>query len=200
MGPEKIIRKYIRGILSEEFKLSGKELTLSEPYDTIKTIKIGNRVVYVIFGDIDYYKNKQAILAIKRKSNELILDGRSYADFLKEFRKRFYSVSNLSDSDLIVSVETTCPVTTEMAGILQIPFIKNGFKKIDPSFKMIDINDFGQRMSISNLFNLDFEFNENDTICILDDFTTSGSTFKNAFEKLPNSVKAFGVCLFKLNS
>lgn len=200
MDAKNILRTYIKKVISEEFDIVSNKLELKEPYDKVEVVEISGRKVYILFGNVDYYNNKQAILAIKRKSTELSLNNKSYEDFLQEFKRRFYSIGELKTTDLLVSVETTCPVTSEMASKLNIPFIKNGFKKIDPSFKMRDINDFSQRLNIDNLFNLDFELKNNETICVVDDFITSGSTFKNAFDKLPPGTKAFGVCLFKLNS
>lgn len=192
------VRAFIRKVLSEKFTIVHNTLEISEPYDNIEVINIGNKKVYVLFGNVDYYKNKESILAIKRRSNELNLDHKSYINFLHEFHKRFYKISESKRTDFVVSIETTSPVTTEMASVLQIPFIKNGFKKNNPSFKMKDV-DLKDRSNVKDLFRVDFQLENKKTICVLDDFITSGSSFKNAFDKLPDSIESFGVCLFKLN-
>jgi adenine/guanine phosphoribosyltransferase-like PRPP-binding protein len=198
------IRTVIRNIISEsfideKFNVIQNTMEITEPYDSIQKIKIGDKDVYVLFGDIDYYSNKQSILAIKRKPSELNLNHESYYNFLKEFKKRFYSIERLKNSDLIVSVETTCPVTSEMAKLIDTPFVKDGFKKTIPFFKMKDV-DLPNRAAITNLFNLNFQIDKYRRICIIDDFMTTGTTFKNAFNKLPENIDSFGVCLFRLRS
>jgi hypothetical protein len=185
--------------LKEEFNVINNTLEISEPYDKIQKINISGRVVYVLFGDVDYYKNKESIKAIKRKSNEINLNHESYINFLQEFKKRFYSINELRDSDLIVSIETTSPVTKEMAESINIPFSENGFKKQDPSFKMKDV-DLKDRANIKGLFNISFQIPVDKKICVMDDFITTGTSFKNAFDKLTTDTNVIGVCLFKLNS
>jgi glutamine phosphoribosylpyrophosphate amidotransferase len=185
--------------LKEEFNVINNTLEISEPYDKIQKININGRVVYVLFGDVDYYNNKESIKAIKRKSNEINLNHESYINFLQEFKKRFYSINELKDSDLIVSIETTSPVTKEMAESINIPFSENGFKKQDPSFKMKDV-DLKDRANIKGLFNISFQIPVGKKICVMDDFITTGTSFKNAFDKLPTDTNVIGVCLFKLNS
>jgi hypothetical protein len=192
-------RKYVRNILNEKFAIIQNTLEISEPYDNIETIKVGDKNVYVLFGNVDYYENKESILAIKRRSSELNLDHKAYTDFLKEFHKRFYSLGESKKADLVASIETTSPVTTEMASVLQIPFVKNGFRKNNPAFKMKDI-DLKDRSNVKDLFSIDFKLDDKKVICVMDDFITSGMSFKNAFDKLPLGVESFGVCLFKLNS
>jgi len=198
------LRKYIRNILSEaivkeKFNVAQNTLEISKPYNKIEKIKVAGRDVYVLFGDVDYYSNKEAILAIKRKSNELKLDIDAYNAFLKEFYKRFEIINTSRNAEVIVSIETSSPVTNEMANMLKIPFIQNGFKKKDPSIKMKDIS-LGDRSNVKDLFNLNFAPNNSKVICVLDDFITTGTTFKNAFDKLPPDVDAFGICLFRLKS
>jgi orotate phosphoribosyltransferase len=56
---------------------------------------------------------------------------------------------------------------------------------------------YNKRKEVSNLFNINFNIN-NDVICILDDFITTGSSFRNAFEIIPTEIDSVGVCLFKL--
>ena len=193
------IRSYIREVLKENFNVINNVLEISEPYDQIQKTTIDGKVVYVLFGNVDYYKNKESIKAIKRKSSEINLDHKSYSDFLTEFKRRFYSIGELKNSDLIVSIDTTSPVTKEMAESIDMPFIESGFKKQDPLFKMKDI-ELKDRSSVSNLFNMDFELPADKKICVMDDFITTGSSFKNAFDKLPKDQDVIGVCLFKLNS
>lgn len=185
--------------IDEKFNVIQNTLEITEPYDNIQKITIGSKAVYILFGDVDYYSNKQSILAIKRKPSELNLNHESYRNFLEEFKKRFYSIERIRNSDLVVSVETTCPVTSEMASLIDIPFIKDGFKKTIPSFKMKDV-DLSDRAAITNLFDLNFQLGEHKRICVLDDFMTTGTTFKNAFNKLPEGIDSFGVCLFRLRS
>ncbi len=189
----------LSGIFSEKFSVVQNTLEISEPYDSIQKINVSGRDVYVLFGNVDYYKNKESIKAIKRKSNEINLDHQSYKNFLKEFGKRFYSIPELSNSDLIVSIETTSPVTKEMAESVGKPFIESGFVKKDPSFKIKDI-DLKDRLGIKDLFNVGFEISEGKKICVMDDFVTTGTSLKNAFDKLPIDMNVVGVCLFKLNS
>jgi len=193
------LRKYIRQIINENFNVTNNTLEITEPYDKIQVIEISGRPVYVLFGNVDYYNNRESILAIKRKSEELKLDHKAYKMFLQEFQMRFNSIPELSSSEVIVSVETTSPVTEEMASVIDKPFIKNGFKKLDPSFKMRSLQ-IADRDKISDLFHLDVDLTGTNVVCVMDDFITSGSTFKNAFDKLPADMKAVGVCLFKLNS
>ena len=57
------------------------------------------------------------------------LDHKAYKMFLQEFETRFSSIPELSQSNVIVSVETTSPVTREMASVIHKPFIENGFNK-----------------------------------------------------------------------
>lgn len=199
-----IIRGIIRNVVSEsfigeKFNVIQNTLEITEPYDDIQKITIGDKDVYILFGDVDYYSNKQSILAIKRKPSELKLNHESYYNFLEEFKKRFYSIDKLRNNELVVSVETTCPITTEMSKLIDIPFIKDGFKKTIPSFKMKDV-DLPDRASIKDLFDLNFNLDRYNKICIIDDFMTTGTTFKNAFDKLPKGINSVGVCLFRLMS
>lgn len=193
------LRKYIRQVLRESFNVTNNTLEISEPYDTIQKIVIEGKVIYVLFGNVDYYKNKESIKAIKRKSNEINLDHQSYRNFLEEFKRRFYSISELKDSDLVVSIETTSPVTKEMAESINIPFMESGFKKQNPSFKMKDV-DLKDRPNVKDLFNIGFDISQGKKICVMDDFVTTGTSFKNAFDKLPADMNVVGVCLFKLDS
>jgi len=193
------VRKYIREILKENFNVVNNTLEISEPYDKIQKIVIEGKVVYVLFGNVDYYKNKESIKAIKRKSNEINLDHQSYRNFLEEFKRRFYNIPELSNSDLVVSIETTSPVTKEMAESINIPFVESGFKKQNPSFKMKDV-DLKDRANVKDLFNIGFEIPIGKKICVMDDFITTGTSFKNAFDKLPVDINTIGVCLFKLDS
>ncbi len=193
------LRKYIRQVLRESFNVINNTLEISEPYDTIQKIVIEGKVIYVLFGNVDYYKNKESIKAIKRKSNEINLDHQSYRNFLEEFKRRFYSISELKDSDLVVSIETTSPVTKEMAESINIPFMESGFKKQNPSFKMKDV-DLKDRPNVKDLFNIGFDIPQGKKICVMDDFVTTGTSFKNAFDKLPADMNVVGVCLFKLDS
>lgn len=185
--------------LKEEFNVINNTLEISEPYDKVQKININGKIVYILFGNVDYYNNKQSILAIKRKSDELKLDHKSYKVFLKEFETRFNLIPELSQSNVIISVETTSPVTREMASVIHKPFIENGFNKNNPAFKMKDV-DISNRNNVQDLFTLNAELGEHKIICILDDFLTSGTTFKNAFDKTPDGIQSVGVCLFKLNS
>jgi len=193
------LRKYIRQVLKENFNVVDNTLEISEPYDTVQKIVIGGKTIYVLFGNVDYYQNKESIKAIKRKSNELNLDHQSYRNFIEEFKRRFYNIPELSDSDLVVSIETTSPVTKEMAESINIPFVESGFKKQDPSFKMKDV-DLKDRSNIKDLFNIGFDIPQGKKICVMDDFITTGTSFKNAFDKLPADMNVIGVCLFKLDS
>ena len=191
------IKIKLREGLNEKFNVIQNTLDITEPYDSIKSFNINGKKVYALFGDVNYYENRESILAIKRKSNELELNHDSYREILKEFKKRFYSIPELKDSTIIVSIETTSPVTDEIGNLLGKPYEKHGFKKLDSTFKMRDIplNKSGE---IRNLFNINFNIN-NDVICILDDFITTGSSFKNAFEIIPTEIDSVGVCLFKLD-
>lgn len=194
------LKTHLRDNLGEEFNIINNTLTLGVPYDGVKKVNVGGRDVYVLFGDIDYFPNKQAILALKRKSGDIGLDYDSYKDFLGEFKKRFYSIQSLKDSELLVSVETTCPITDEVSKVLELPYVKDGFKKRNPGFKMRDLNDFSDREKIVDLFDLNFSLGDESGICVIDDFITSGSTFRNAFSMLPPELNVVGVCLFQLKS
>lgn len=195
-----IINSTIEGFMNEQFEIKSNKLILMQPYDNIDVVNVGGRKVYILFGNVNYYDNKEAILAIKRKSQTLSLANKSYEEFIQEFKTRFYKINDLNESDLLVSIETTAPVTEEMASVISVPFIRNGFKKNDSSFKMRDIKDLSQRLNVKDIFSLGFDYNNTKTICVLDDFITSGSSFRNAFDKIPNEIKTVGVCLFRLNS
>ena len=185
--------------IKEEFNVINNTLEISEPYDKIQKININGKIVYALFGDVDYYNNRESILAIKRKSEELQLDHKAYKMFLQEFEKRFNSIPDLAQSNIIISVETTSPVTREMASVIHKTFIENGFGKNNPEFKMRSV-PISSRNNVQDLFTLNAELGEHKIVCILDDFLTSGTTFKNAFDKTPEGIQSVGVCLFKLNS
>ena len=193
-----LIKQLLIEGLNEKFNIIQNTLNITEPYDGIQKFNINGKNVYALFGNVDYYKNKESILAIKRKSQELKLDHNNYANFISEFSKRFNSIPELKESTIIASIDSTTPVTDEMASSIGKPYEKNGFKKIDDTFKMRSI-PIDKRGEISNIFNMNFNIN-NDTICILDDFITTGSSFKNAFNIIPNNINSVGVCLFKLES
>jgi len=81
--------------------------------------------------------------------------------------------------------------------IMGLPYVIDGFKKVDPSFKMKDVKS-KDRMKITDIFIKNFDTNDNDSICVLDDFITTGTSFKNAFDKIP-PINVVGACLFKLS-
>lgn len=200
------LRKYIRKVLKEnfveeEFSIVNNTLEVKSPYENVQKTIMGDKTIYILFGNIDYYKgeNREAILAIKRKSNEVNLDGEFYKNFLSEFKTRFNSISELRESEMLISVESTSPTNDDMANSLGIPYVKNGFLKNDSNFKMRSVKP-SERGSVKDLFKLNANVENKNRICIMDDFITSGSTFKNAFDKLPIGVNAVGVCLFKLIS
>ena len=56
------------------------------------------------------------------------------------------------------------------------------------------------RKNIGDLFTMNFNLNQNVKICVVDDFITTGTSFKNAFDILPERIYGVGMCLFKLNS
>ncbi len=116
---------------------------------------------------------------------------------MKEFKKRFYSIEELRDSDILASVETSSNINDDIMNIVNKPFIKEGFKKIDNLFKMRSLKT-RDRLKVDNLFNRGFDVEDGDTICVVDDFITSGSTFRNAFQTIPDNVNKVGVCLFYL--
>ena len=89
MDAKNILRTYIKKVISEEFDTVSNKLELKEPYDKVEIVEISGRKVYILFGNVDYYDNKQSILAIKRKSTELSLNNKSYEDFLQEFKRGF---------------------------------------------------------------------------------------------------------------
>ena len=114
----------------EDFNIvNNKVLEIVEPYDDVKIMEVGGIKVYSLFGEVDYYSNKESILAIKRRSDTLELDDETYTSFLLEARKRFYNIPELRDCDLVVSVQTTCPITDEVASVLYKKYISNGFVK-----------------------------------------------------------------------
>lgn len=189
--------KYIK--LFEQFEIKQNVLDIKEPFDSMKTIKIDNRNVYVLFGDVDYYENKESILALKRKSNTVSINHDNYNHFLLEAKKRFFNIPELKNIDKVISIETTAPITDELANVLKIPYKNHGFLKQDKNFKMKNI-PLDKRSDVKNLFKLDFDIEDNKSICVLDDFITTGTSFKNAFSLIPNNINAVGVCLFVLKS
>jgi orotate phosphoribosyltransferase-like protein len=138
-------------------------------------------------------------LAIKGKSENLHVDDSSYNRFLEEFKTRFNSIPELRSCELLVSIETTARVNSDIMERMAIPYVTNGLTKIDKNFRMRLIPK-GERENVSDIFNLNFDISNNSNICILDDFITTGSSFKNAFIKLPETINKVGVCLFKLDS
>jgi DNA-directed RNA polymerase subunit H (RpoH/RPB5) len=193
------LQKYIFKLLNEAFAIDGDNLKLVKPFDDVQVISIDGIKVYALFGDIDYYANKEAILTIKGKSNQLILNQQSYQDFLKEFKNRFNAIPELSNADVVASIETSANINGDIVNIIQKPYYKDGFKKNDQTFKMKDIK-VTDRQNISNVFNLNFDASKHATVCVLDDFITSGTSFKNAFATLPSNIDKVGVCLFVLKS
>ena len=179
----------------EELSVDGNSVKLVKPYDKVRKFNVGNREVYALFGNVDYYDNREAILAIKGKSNILELNGKSYNNFLHVLKKRFYAIASLASSDVLVSLETSSNINDDIMGIIGKPSIKDGFKKIDSNFKMKGIPKV-DRGNITGLFDLDFELGG--TICVVDDFITTGSSFRNAFSVIPDDINAVGICLFRL--
>ena len=182
----------------EKFTITNNLVKLQKPFDNIDVININGKNIYVLFGDVDYYENKESILAIKGKSDNLILNEQSYNKFLDEFKIRFNSIKELKDSDLLVSIETTSNINTDLVNTINKTYIEDGFKKKDSSFKMKDI-DKENRSNLKDIFDINFKTDE-ENICIIDDFITTGTTFKNAFSLLPENINSCGVCLFKLIS
>ena len=72
-------------------KVKNNNVSIVPPFDNIKKTTINGRVVYAIFGNLDYYgnDNREAILAMKNISQKLTLDTKTYQKFLIEFKKRF---------------------------------------------------------------------------------------------------------------
>jgi len=182
----------------EKFIINNNSIKIQKPFDDIEVININGKNIYVLFGDVDYYENKEAILAIKGKSNSLILNNQSYKKFLNEFKSRFNNIEELKNSDLLISIETTSNINDDLINTINKPHIENGFKKKDPSFKMKDINK-NDRSNLKDLFDINFKIDNRD-MCVIDDFITTGTTFKNSFDLLPGSTNVCGVCLFKLVS
>lgn len=195
---KKHIKESLREKIDELLIINNNEVFIDEPYDNIQTIDINGNKVYILFGDVDYYQNKDAILAIKNKNN-LTVNKNYYNNFLKEFNRRFYSIESLNSSDMVVSIETTAPINIDMIKSTNKPNVTNGFKKIDSGFKMKDI-DIENRKDITNIFYKDFNHDNANTICVVDDFLTSGTSFKNAFDVIPDNINKVGVALFRLKS
>ena len=185
--------------LNEDFNIDGNQLTIKKPFDEIKSFDINGHEVYALFGDVDYYDNRESILAIKGKSDTLELNGQSYMSFLSELRKRFYSIQKLRRSDVLVSIETSSNINDDIISVIGKTSIKDGFKKNDPQFKIRGVEK-SERLNLKNVFNVGFDMSPDQIICIVDDFITTGSSFRNAFEILPENVKSVGVCLFRLKS
>jgi hypothetical protein len=179
----------------EELSVDGNSVKLVKPYDKVRKFNVGNREVYALFGNVDYYNNRESILAIKGKSNILELNGKSYNNFLRVLRDRFYDIVSLAGSDVLVSLETSSNINDDIMKVIGKPSIKDGFKKTDINFKMRGIPK-GDRGNITGLFNLDFELGG--SICVVDDFITTGSSFRNAFSVIPDDINAVGICLFRL--
>lgn len=189
----------IKRLIRENFDIKQNVLDIQEPFDSIKKININGKNVYSLFGDVDYYQNKESILALKRKSNTVKINENNYKEFLLEAKNRFNTISELKNVKLLASIETTAPVTDEFSKILNLPYKKHGFLKKDTNFKMKDVQ-LDKRSEIKQLFNLNFDISNNDSICVLDDFITTGTSFKHAFSLLPNDIHSVGVCLFILKS
>jgi predicted amidophosphoribosyltransferase len=102
-------------------------------------------------------------------------------------------------TDLLLSIETSSAINDDINKILDKPFISDGIKKINNNFKMknISLND---RSKLTDIFYSDFISNGENSICVVDDFITTGTSFKHAFNLLPSNVKKIGVCLYLLRS
>lgn len=138
-------------------------------------------------------------MAIKGKSNSLELNQNSYSNFLEELKDRFYSIKDLLNSDLLVSIETSSNINRDISQKIGKPYITDGIKKLDKKFKMRDV-ELRNRTTLDNIFYKDFEKDDLESICIVDDFITTGTSFKNAFSLIPKDVKTVGFCLFVLRS
>lgn len=197
---KKLVHENLTGYVDEEFIINQNKLFFKKPFPPTKTILINKRKVYAIFGEIEYYSdnNKDVIKAIKNLSKIITKDENSYREFLIEFAKRFNSIPELSSSEIILGVETSSKLLSELANSTNHKFVENAFVKVDKNIRMKEINpkDRGQ---IENLFKIMFDLSNNDNLCVIDDFTTSGTSFKNAFNLIPSEIPVVGVCLFKLN-
>jgi hypothetical protein len=193
-------KQLIKRLIREELKVKNNKVSIVPPFDNIKKTTINGRVVYAIFGNLDYYgnDNREAILAMKNISQKLTLDTKTYQKFLIEFKKRFNSIPDLNNTDKVVSLETTASLTKEMGQILNRSFIENGFSKINKELKVRSIKP-EDRHKLDKLFDLNFDIDNHAKICVLDDFITTGTSFKNAFNLIPTDIDAVGVCLFILN-
>jgi predicted amidophosphoribosyltransferase len=98
-----------------------------------------------------------------------------------------------------VSIETSSNINDDIISVIGKTSIKDGFKKNNPQFKIRGI-DKSERLNLKNIFNIGFDMNPNQIVCVVDDFITTGSSFRNVFEILPENVKSIGVCLFRLKS
>ncbi len=198
---KKLLTENLNRHVEEEFVIKQNKLFFKKPFAPTKIITINNRKVYALFGDIGYYgdNNKDAIRAIKNISNVITKDENTYKIFLIEFAKRFNSIPELASTETILGVESSSSLLSELANSTNRKFVENAFVKINKSIRMKDINpkDRGQ---IENLFKIMFDLSNNENLCVIDDFTTSGTSFKNAFNLIPPEIPVVGVCLFKLNS
>ena len=178
----------------EDMMVTGDQVKLVKPYDSIKKYNIDGRTVYSLFGDVNYYDNRESILAIKGKSNVLKLNGESYSKFLLTLKDRFYSIKRLAGVDQMVSLETSSNINDDIMYVIGKPYVKDGFKKVMKDFKMRSIPK-DKRSDISGLFSVNFDMGG--SICVVDDFITTGSSFRNAFSLIPIEVPIIGVCLFR---
>lgn len=171
-------------------------VALEPPYDKCKLISVAGRPVYALFGSIDYYPNKEELLSLKYHKSKINKD--KYETFLSEMLHRFNGLEKTTD--LLISIETTSLLINDMAAKLKIPYIEAGFKKLNKEIKMRNIK-MSERGSLPTTLKLDQKLlGKGRHVCLLDDFLSSGTTFKHAFSTLPENVTAYGVCLFKLNS
>jgi hypothetical protein len=190
-----MITKY--KIFLEKFREENSESIIEPPYGDIKVVDIDGIPVYILFGDIDYKANKEHILTYKGGNNtsNMSINRDSYSNFLDELAKRFNSIPELKNSDYIVSLQSSASINNNITVSVDKPFITNGFKKNDPDFKMREI-DLDKRNDINQVFYKDFEYDTNDKVVVIDDFITTGTSFKNAFDTM-SGIK-YGVTLFRL--
>ena len=111
---EEIEKTFFNNQMIEDFQISDNTISIIKPFDTIKKYTINGNSIYSLFGDIDYYENRESILAIKGKSNQLILNQQSYSQFLDELKKRFYSIPDLANSELLVSIQTSSNINDDI--------------------------------------------------------------------------------------
>jgi hypothetical protein len=183
--------------LQEDIDIQQGEVVVRPPYSSTSKKMIGGVPVYVLFGALDYPTHKEALLGLKGSSGYPTPNQKYLKLFWGEVRRRCAEIRELMAAELWISIESQSPLSQNIATSVGKPYIPSGFKKKDPLFKIRSIPK-SHREGVSDFLYLDFPTPTSKSICVVDDFLTTGTTFRQAFQLVPADWEKVGVCLFSL--